>query len=567
MPAPPALGAAPDAGPRGAPGLARSPLRRPWAGVFPPGIALAGLLAAGCAPAAASEQHLRNIAIPVRDPSPRTTPEDEDTREDPPDADPERPFVLPRATRERLAQGAEVRTLTTKGGPPSIEVRLVVGAAGSSADGDRPGLACVAARVAASGGGGKLGAREHAERLEALGARLSAEVFPEATIFSLSAPRRHLAEALELAISSLRDPRLEAEPIARAKKRERVLALAEGGGREASIAMSRALLGAPQAAGAAAAAAIDLVSQADLRAFFKQRYGPASLGVVAVGDVDQAEVRAATEKAISTWKSPAPAAPASPASPASPAAPPGGKTRVVVIDTPAAPLAELSIGAAGPPRAGEAFGAAAVLASLLGGGPSARLGQALRDAHPLGARASVAVDEIGRGPSVLVARFSAEPARAGLAIASVLDELKKAEASPATEPELAGARRLLEARLGLSTTSPSAQADALARVASLGLPDDALARLVERARAADGAAVQQAAHASFGAGVVVVAVADARVVVGPLSRFGEVEILSADRLERVRVVAANPQAQLEPPAPAASGEPPRPAPPAPAAPP
>lgn len=495
-----------------------------------------------CAAAPLVERPLRGLAIPVRDPSPRVTPvEDDDAREDPPGREPEVPFALPSTPRERVNGGAELAVLTTKTGSPLVEVRLVVRGAGYAADGAHPGLADVAAQLAAFGPAGQLSTKDRAARFAALGASSSVEASAADLTLSATAPRERLTEVLEQLALGLRDARFEAEPVTRAKKRAAALAAARYVDSEqlALEQLGRAVLGEPYGK-RASAVDLDAVTSAQLRAFFKQRLAPAALSVIVVGDIERADARAALEKALSSWKSPEQPAPPSPGSPSS------GKTRIFVIDTPGAAQASVAIGAPGPERSAESFAEAALLSEVLGGGASGRLSAALSLLSPLGERARTTLISVApTGPSLLIASIPTEPARAAPVVAATLEELKRAEREAPTDAELMAARRKLEGRLGLGTASLSGKADALAQIAALSLPDDALEKLLERARTAEAPALQQSAK-RLAAGLVIVVTADASVAAPHLASFGVVEVLSPS-LEKLRELPEDPGAPLEPP--------------------
>jgi zinc protease len=502
---------------------------------------LIAVFLAGCAPAAAPVAPMKNLAIPVRDPAPRPA-DDDDAREAPPEPEPDRPLALPSVLRDRLASGGDLLVAQQKSGSPRVEVRLVLRGAGAASDGAHPGLALLALRLCFEGGAGRLAGRDLLDRIEATGAQLTFAATPDAAQIALSVPRDRLGDALDLALLALREPRLDGADLARVKKLARSAQqnkLRGGVDWLGQLALTRELfrgsaLAYPYAQGEPLPADLDPITAADLKAFHKARYTPAALAAVVVGDIEAPDARAALDRAAGAWKGTETAPPALPSLPEPP-----GKLRVVLVDLPGATTARLLVGGLGPERGAEGWVAAALWSDLLGGSPTARAPAALREAHPLAAAARAQQGELGRGPTLAFVRATAEVDKAGQALATLLDEAKKLADAPATDAEVAASRRRLLSVIGQSVASPPALADLLAAQAALRLPDDALARSLDRARAVDAAAAQKQARTLIDQGLVVVAVGDAARLAPQLSRLGEVTQLDPARnLEKVRVIPA-----------------------------
>jgi zinc protease len=505
-----------------------------------PQILLAALLA-GCTPAATPVAPLKNLAIPVRDPAPRAA-DDDDAREAPPEPDPERPLALPSVLRDRLASGGDLLVAQQKNGSPRVEIRLVVRGAGAASDGAHPGLALLALRLCFEGGAGRLSGRDLLDRIESTGASLGFTTSPDAAHVSLSVPRDRLGEALDLALLALREPRLDGVDLARVKRLARATQqnkLRGGVDWLGQVALGRELFRGtaaayPDAQPEPLPADLDPIGVAEVKAFHKQRFTPASLAAIVVGDLEAPEARAALDRAAGAWKG----VETPPVALATLPEPPG-KLRLVLVDLPGAMTARLLLGGLGPERGADGWTAGALWAELLGGAPTARAPAALREAHPLAAAAHAQQTERARGPTLAFIRATAETDKAGAALAALIDEAKKLADTPATEAEVLAARRRIVSITGQSLASSPALADLLATQAALRLPDDALARGLDRARAVDAAAAQKLARSLVDQGLVAVVIGDATRLAPQLARLGEVTQLDPTRnLEKVRVIPA-----------------------------
>lgn len=499
-------------------------------------------LVCGCAATPRAESPVKNLSIPVRDPS-QAAPSDDDTREDPPESDPSRPLGTPTIVRARLATGTELVVAPVRGAP-IVEVRLVLPAAGSSADGDHTGLALVAAELALESGAGKTSAKDFAARRQALARPLAAHVSLDATVLSLAVPRETLEDALDLVSLVLRDAKLDPLALARVTRRARVDRAVRGRGDATWIAAMLAhrelhKLPAsmhPYAAFDATGAEIDRVALADAKTFVKQRWVPNGASLVLVGDVDAADARALAERALAAWKGVDPPV----SSFTAPVMADG--LRVLVADLPGATTSELVVGALVAERTDEAWPALDVGTTAI----EARLALALRDATPLAAKTYGELVEVAHGPSSWVTHAFAEAGRTGAVASVLLDELHRAVDAAPTDAELVSARRRIELEVATRFGAPRPLADALAHTAALRGMENVPDRQLARVRQVDAVAVQRATRGHLG-GLLLLVVGDATRVAPLLTRLGEVTVVSPDRgFERVRTLAADAVAPVEP---------------------
>jgi zinc protease len=512
---------------------------RPTRGALAAIVALAALPSA-CASAPPRVRPLPRVEIPVRPPN--GLPFD-DSRESPPPSDPTRPFPFPDPSRDRLPNGLALVGATTPAGAP-IELRLVLRGAGSASDGERTGAAALTAVVAKEGGTARFGGRDLAERAARLGGGLRSAVSPDATTFALTAPADRLGEALELLAAIAREAKLDEGEFRKLRKRERSLlaqAAKTGGPWAARALVLREIYRLPvslhpYASHEAHAADLDKLTLADLRAFYKRAYTPQGASLVAVGPLDAAALRAAADKAFSSWKG------AEPPSTATSAPTPEGAPRVFVADRPGAPSAHILVAT----LVGDANDApwAPIALGLLGTADSpGRLVKALRQRN-LAAEASAELWPVAHGPRVLALRATAPASQAAATTLALVEVLRSFEKSPPSADELAAARRNALGAYERACAAPDGLATLLADLEAQGEEEDFLTTLPTRLGAVDAAALGQGLVALARGGLAVAVAADAAQSAAPLSALGEVTVVNAERgFERVRSVPAAPSAR------------------------
>lgn len=499
-------------------------------------LAAVSALSLGCAHAPPRERPPPRVDIPVRPPNGLPL---DDSRESPPPSDPARAFSFPTPSRDRLANSLAIVGVTTPAGAP-IELRLVLRGAGAASEGERTGSATLTALLAKEGGTARLGGREVAERAAKLGGGLQVAVSQDATTFSLVAPADRLGEALELLASIAREARLDEGEFRKVRKRERSLRAqaAKTEGAWATYALAHRELYRlpvslhPYASPEPVVADLDKLGIADLRAFYKRAYTPQGASLIAIGPLDAATLRAAADKAFSTWKGPEPP-------PTAASAPtPEGPTRVYVADRPGAPSAHVLVAtlvddANDAPWASVALG-------LLGtrSGPG-RLAEALRQRN-LAAEVGAELWPVARGPRVLALRATAPASQAAATALALADVLRSFEKSPPSADDLAAARRNALGAYERACATPSGLATSLAELEALGEEEDFLTTLPARLGAVDAAALAQGLAALARASISAIVSADAAQSAAPLSALGEVHVVSAERsFERLRSVPAS----------------------------
>jgi predicted Zn-dependent peptidase len=466
------------------------------------------------------------VVAPI--PAPAPTPPPPPPREAPPVSGPSRPFRLPAATWNELPSGLKVAALPIKG-QPLAQIRVVVGA-GSAADGERPGLAGLTAEILDAGA-----------RLAPLGADLSIDAGFDATTFSLAVGRAQLGEALDLLAAALQRPELGAPSLDRLRKREeRRLSLAarEDAAWGARVMLFRDLFSLPTehhpyATSSPTPGDLRRITIADCRAFHRRFYVPRNVMIVVAGDAAIDDVGKLAAKAFAGFSGGEP--PVVPfTDPETPAA-----RKLTLVDRPGAPSADVFVGALGPARAGRSFAAFAVASEILGG-PAGRLADDLVAKQGLAEAAGASVTEFAHAPSVIIAHAHARAPSTGAALQALLGHLASLSEKVPEADEVEAATRSLGGTLAVRLQTSGALAGELARLRTLGLPDDHHEALRKELGEITPALALKAAGEAFRAGHEIIVVSGDAAILGPvLARFGEVKVVDPARdFARIRTIPA-----------------------------
>ncbi len=448
-------------------------------------------------------------------------------RSHPPQPEPVRPLELPPLHRHTLSNGLPV-LLVEQHEVPVVELVLVVRAGATADPAGSEGLAHMTAAMLDEGAGGK-DALALADAVDFLGAELQTDSDWDFASIRSRVPVSRLEAALPLfADVALRPDFPEAE-LERLRKEAltNLLQARDVPGRIASRALWKAVFGVGHRYGRPEngdVASLSRLRVEELRAFYAQRYSPATASLVVVGDVG-AEVVPVLESAFGAWPRPA-SAPAEVAV----AAPPQVKGRsILLVDKPGAPQSVLRLGRVGPSWQDPRYTAGEVMNTLLGGSFTSRLNDNLREQHgyTYGARSGLLRLRSG---GLFLAGADVQADKTVPAVSEIFKELDRI-ATPASDDEVARARSY--AALGFAAEFETTRQVARHIVDQVvyDLPDDFFEAFVPKALAVDAAALQAAARADIDTGsIVLVVVGDRATVEDPLRSLGlgDVVTLSVD---------------------------------------
>ncbi len=431
---------------------------------------------------------------------------DEPWRSKPPAAGPAVVPTLPAPQSFKLANGLTVLHLQ-RPGLPIVTAQLVVNAGLAANDPALPGTADFTAAMLEEGTTTRTSV-QIAQEIEQLGAGFAAQTRRDATLLRIDALARNFPAALGLVADIAQHPTFPAEEIERQRKAHlsEIVEAREDAGTLAEVAFARALYGPDHPYGRSnlgTEASIQRIAEADLRRFWQRWFRPENAALVVVGAIDDAALRALAERLWGSWT----AAPVAPAS-APEAQTANSAARVVIVDKPGAPQAELRIGRIGTVRTTPDFPALQVLNEAIGGGFTSRLNLDLREekgyTYGIGSRF-----EYGRRPGPFVVRTAVRSDVAVPAVREILAQLKRAGAAPLRTEELQRARGSLTQSLPAMFETNSATGSSFGELFAYGLPLDYFRRLPPQLRQVRAADLPPLARRYFDpATMVVIAVGD-----------------------------------------------------------
>lgn len=489
---------------------------------------------------------LQHVAIPVRNTVPVPT-APVVVREPPPESGPAKEYRFPKVTWSELSNGLKLATIPIKA-LPLVQIRVVV-AGGKSADGERPGLASLTGDLLSAGGAGSFSSKDLVTRIESIGGSLSTGTSFDSTDLSLVVTRDHLADALGLLGTIVREPRFDAAEFGKLKKRETERtadAARTSGAWGASMVLYRDLFDLPSehhpyASYDATPTELGRITAADCRALHKRLFVPKNAFVVIAGDTTPEAAKAVAEKAFGAWRGGE-----APVISFTDPNPPSG-LKITVVDRPKSSQSDVFVAALGPPRVDKSWAAIAVANQVLGGGVSSRLFLDVRERQSLAYRTRSSLVEVAHGPAPLVAYAGTQTAKTGLALKGLLDNLEAIAHTAASPEEMDTATRYLADVFAIRMETLGAVGAELAHLRVMGLPDDYDDGYRKELRDITAPLALKAASEAIRPGHEIIVVAGDAKIIGPmLSHFGDVKVVDPTRdFERVRTIPMNAEAPLE----------------------
>jgi zinc protease len=432
------------------------------------------------------------------------------------------PIPLPPIHRETLPNGLSV-VVAERPGVPLAAVRLVLRGGSSLDPARRSGLSHLVALAARRGTKRRTGPQMDL-LVESLGAELGAGVDEDATYFGLSAPLEVLPRCMDVLADLASAPTFPAAEVQRLRRRE-VAALAhdlDEPGVVADRAMLEAAYGDHPYAHSSEGRTRDLsaVKRGDVTTYHARHYRPIQGVLVVVGKVEVDEALRLARRHFGRWVGAGIVGPELPA-------PAPLETAVVVVDKPDVTQTQVRIASQGFPRRSPDYFPGIVASSLLGGGFTSRLMEAIRVNRGLsyGVRSRFATS--GAAGLYVISTFTKVETTAEI-VEVALDEARRFRDEGPSQEELDRTRNYLCGLFPLSLETHDQLAEKLADLALYGLPEAEITEFRDRVRAVTPAECQQAADRYFPlARRVVVAVGPAKRIAKSLEKFGPVRIVPA----------------------------------------
>jgi zinc protease len=431
----------------------------------------------------------------------RPAPGQERFRRTPPLPDAQRlELKLPAVETFSLANGLTVGTVSRPDASP-ITLMLIIKAGEADSPPDRPGLATITARMI--GKGTKQLSADYLENMvESLGARLSATVYMDYTVLSLTV----LDEYLDRAIYILRLMALEAtfsERELAGVRRAAFWQLFETKKDPEALAWRQLLAalfaGHPYRLASYNEDVIRSISTRDVADFYERFYRPANAAVVVTGNIDGAALAQRIGGHFGAWRG-------QPPDRTPPPRPPQNQNeRVLFVEMPGVAAATVFAGNVIMGSSSPDFYPFLVLKHILGGTTQSRLFMNLREDKNYATYAFCEM-ECYQACGLYWVRSQVRPQSIVPAEREILGEIGALAANPAVPSEIEEAKSYLVGSLPLRFESREGFADWLARYVALGLGQGQWDRGPEELKLVDAEKVREAARKYLTAKPIVVIV-------------------------------------------------------------
>jgi zinc protease len=402
---------------------------------------------------------------------------------------------VPTPIRWALENGLRV-VAVPRNGLPNVAMRLFLPAGASADPADRPGTASMVADLLTEGAAGR-SADEVNERLDWLGAALSAQVGHDFVEIDMVALSDTLAPALEIfADVVLRPdfPRRETERT-RAETLDFLVARLDEPANVADDMAAELVFGADHPYGRLTSGTlqgVEAITREEMAEFHSDHYRPANAVLIVAGDFDPPVLERLVESAFGSWTGAAARAASISGSEG-----PRRAGELVTVEWPGSAQGEIRFAGTGMPRRSPDWIPAAVANYLLGGSTiTGRLGANLREdkGWTYGVRCGFAAAVHPGGWSVETA-VDVEVVNA--AIDEITAELERFSAEPVSDLELTRAKRALVLSLPRAFETSGRIIGRFGTVEAYGLEVDYWERFAERVQAVTAGDVLRAARTYF----------------------------------------------------------------------
>jgi zinc protease len=435
-----------------------------------------------------------------------------------PAAGPPRALVLPEFESLGGIGELDVR-FAYRPGVPELSLRLVMEGGAGVEPAAQGGLANLAARLLAEGTADRDSIRM-ARWLDRLGIGFDASAGYATTTISIHTLSDVVDEAIDFLGTVVRDPTFPDHEVDRVRG-ERLDEIARQIDDPATVA-GHAMIAALYADGlygrpiGGTRDTVETITSEHLRAFHAGRYRPGKSVLFAAGDVEPARLAETISRRFEGWTGVA-ERPLPPPTPETP------DPRVILIDRPDSPQAEIRVATIGVPYGTDDFYAIVLANAVLGGLFNSRINMNLREdkGWTYGARSGF---RFRRGAGPFVAQTAVETAVTADAFGEILKEIALMCEEPVTDSELELAKHALTLSMPLQFETAAQVIQRVSRQHIYDLPDDYWEMYRKRIEAVSAEEVREVCRTHLGRGrLTLLAVTDADQTEDGLARFGDVE--------------------------------------------
>ena len=392
--------------------------------------------------------------------------------------------------RDVLANGAVVVAKESRA-TPAVTINVTLQAGSMFDPAGRPGVAHFLSRVLDRGTVSR-SADEIADVLDARGVSLSISVSRHTMTLVCTCLAEDFEAILDLIGAIVREPMCHEEELEK-RRAEVITMLRQDEDNPAAVAVERVmelLYGADHPygwRGKGTPRTLERLDRSALLGFHTERFAPATLGLVIVGDVETSEAMAAATRGFGGWRA------SSGASPTLPPPPVATTRQQLVVPMMNKAQADIAYGFVAIKRSDPAYHAYSIMNNVLGqyslGG---RLGDSIRERQGMAYYVYSVLDaSVIEGPLLIRAGVGRE--HVDRAIASIDEEVARVAADGITDQELTDSRRYLIGSIPRTLETNAGIANFLQLIEQFGLGLDYDVRLPDLLEAVTLDAVQAAA--------------------------------------------------------------------------
>ncbi len=432
-----------------------------------------------------------------------------------PKAGPDPKLSLPAIEKTKLANGLEVWMVEQKE-LPIVSMNLVLRSGAANEPDDRTGVSGLATSLLDDGTKSRT-AVDIANQLQSIGASVNAGGNYDSTNVSMQTLTKNLDKALEILSDVIVNPIFPTGELESLRARSLIGLRQQKANPNAiaNVAYNKVLYGDHPYGRDNTEATLKAITRDDIVKYYSNTFRPNNGVLIAVGDINKADLKQKLERAFADWK------PSEGTSKPLPPAKPIDKTAIYLIDRPNSAQSVVSIGQVGIDRMNPDYFPVVVMNSILGGAITSRISMNLREdkGYTYGANS---IWQYRRGVGPFRAGGDIQTAVTKEAVVEFMKELNGIRgAIPITAKELDYNKQSLIRRYPAGFETVGGMSNQLANLVIYGLPDSYFNDYIGKINSVTLADVEQAAKTYLDPSkMAIVIVGDRKVIEPGLKELG-----------------------------------------------